>query len=358
MNPIFGTIVADDIFADQGLTRRLRISMTVINRNDFVIELASLGARVFVDFSEAGRRSSLGTGQYLAEAFPERPPGVLTPGDGNRLTLLLPLGDDELTAIETARVQRDIVLSFEVSFTGLPRVKNDTATTGPIVSGILTDGRGQSNQYVVTTVAKSRWTELLSTLGYSLPVTDAQLELRRLIEEARIAKEEAESAAKGAKEAAALTAVTSLAQAYAEEARTLKKRSRVWGGIAFIVVALGAYLMHLYARESFRGELSTAATVLRSIILAAVFGVLTLCIRVYESYLHLEVVNRHRVNIGRTFEAFKAAQPTERAREIMAAITAEHMLAFGKSGFAPKDTPNQGPVPALTELIRNLAEKR
>ncbi len=38
---------------------------------------------------------------------------------------------------------------------------------------------------------------------------------------------------------------------------------------------------------------------------------------------HLEVVNRHRVNIGRTFEAFKAAQPTDRAQEIMSAITAE-----------------------------------
>lgn len=79
-------------------------------------------------------------------------------------------------------------------------------------------------------------------------------------------------------------------------------------------------------------------------VLAVIFGAFTLCLRIYEAYRHLEVVNQHRVNIGRTFEAFKAAQPTDGAKEIMAAMTAENMLTFGKSGFAGKDSPNQGPA--------------
>jgi hypothetical protein len=63
------------------------------------------------------------------------------------------------------------------------------------------------------------------------------------------------------------------------------------------------------------------------------------------------------VNIGRTFEAFKAAQPSERARDVMSAITADSMLSFGKSGFAGKDTPNQGPLPGATELLKAILEK-
>ena len=78
----------------------------------------------------------------------------------------------------------------------------------------------------------------------------------------------------------------------------------------------------------------------------------------YEGYSHLEVVNRHRVNIGRTFEAFKAAQPTERAREVMAAITAEHMLAFGKSGLISKDPSVQTPISGFSDLMKALLSDR
>ncbi|MGH9643766.1 MAG: hypothetical protein ACRD3Q_15260 [Terriglobales bacterium] len=165
-------------------------------------------------------------------------------------------------------------------------------------------------------------------------------------------------AAKGAKEAASFTVVSGLAQAYSEECTALRSRSRIWALISAGVAGCGAFLMYAYATESLHGSLSAAATALRAVIIAAIFGALTLCIRIYESYLHLEVVNRHRVNIGRTFEAFKNAQPTERSKEIMSAITAEHMLAFGKSGFAPKDSPNQGPLPGVTELIKAIAEKK
>lgn len=65
-------------------------------------------------------------------------------------------------------------------------------------------------------------------------------------------------------------------------------------------------------------------------------------------------MNRHRVNIGRTYEAFKEAQPTDKAKEVMAALTAEHMLAFGKSGLLPRDLSVQSPVSGSYELVRSV----
>ena len=116
--------------------------------------------------------------------------------------------------------------------------------------------------------------------------------------------------------------------------------------------------MYFYIRESLTDKFSVPQAIIRAVVILAVFGVFTLCLRIYEAYRHLEVVNRHRVNIGRTFEAFKAAQPTEKAREVMSAITADSMLSFGKSGFAGKDSPNQGPLPGATELIRAILENK
>ena len=128
--------------------------------------------------------------------------------------------------------------------------------------------------------------------------------------------------------------------------------------ISLVIAAVGAVAMIFYVRQSTTDKFTLPEAVIRAVVIAAIFGVFTLCLRIYEAYRHLEVVNRHRVNIGRTFEAFKAAQPTEKAKEIMAAITADNMLAFGKSGFGGKDSPNQGPLAGATELIRAMLEKQ
>jgi hypothetical protein len=202
--------------------------------------------------------------------------------------------------------------------------------------------------------------ELLTEWGYSSTRRDATKaltkELTKLIQETRQAKQQAEEAAAGAKQAAQLTAVTSLSEAYLEESKVLGKRSRTLGVISLVIAAGGTLAMIFYARQSMTDNFNLPEAVIRAVVIAAIFGAFTLCLRIYEAYRHLEVVNRHRVNIGRTFEAFKAAQPTEKAKEVMAAITADNLLAFGKSGFGGKDSPNQGPLGGATELIRAVLE--
>ena len=180
--------------------------------------------------------------------------------------------------------------------------------------------------------------------------------MTKVIKEAQDAKQQAEEAATAAKQAAQLTAVTSLSQAYLEEAKVLGIRSLIWFWISVLVAATGTWAMVFYVKQSLTDTFTVAEAIIRAVVIAAIFGAFTLCLRIYEAYRHLEVVNRHRVNIGRTFEAFKAAQPTEKAKEVMAAITADNLLAFGKSGFGGKDSPNQGPLAGATELIRAVLE--
>jgi hypothetical protein len=207
-------------------------------------------------------------------------------------------------------------------------------------------------------VARSTWEAILKKLNFAPDLATLRADLISTIKDANKAKREAEEAAVGAKEAATLTAVTNLASAYQEEANGFRKRSYGWAAVCIVLGLVAAFLMTVFVRESLTAVFSVPQAIIRTVILGSVFGVLTISIRVYESYLHLEVVNRHRVCIGRRFEAFKAAQPTEHAKEIMAAITAEHMLSFGKSGFAPKDSPNAGPLPVVSDLVKAILEKK
>ena len=116
--------------------------------------------------------------------------------------------------------------------------------------------------------------------------------------------------------------------------------------------------MVFYVRQSLSDKFTLPEAVIRAAVLAVIFGAFTLCLHMYEAYRHLEVVNRHRVNIGGRSRRSRRLNPTDRAKEIMAAITAENMLAFGKSGFAGKDSPNQGPLAGASELIKAILDKQ
>jgi hypothetical protein len=226
----------------------------------------------------------------------------------------------------------------------------------------------QSRQNIINTVNQV-WSEvgqyrpwiLVSSADYLRELSErsaaALNNMSTITEAAKKARDEAITAAKAAKEAAALTAVSNLAGAYQEEAALFDRRARFWGRITFGIGCGAALLMGVYVHESLASSsFNVSQAIIRAVVVAAIFGVFTLCLRVYDGYRHLEVVNRHRVNIGRTFEAFKAAQPSDKAKEIVAALTAEHMLSFGKSGMLPKDASVQSPLSGFSDLLKAVLE--
>jgi hypothetical protein len=354
MDSIQGRI--EGLSAQGGLTPVLRIMLQLTSQVDFPIDLVSVLSRAFVNFSESNKRQDMGMGQYVSEAFLDSNYGsTLTATHSGSLSLLLPLSFDLMGAIEELRHGRDVVLNLGIRINGRERLPDGHAGPRSIVVDVA-DARGQQI-YVTEVVARSTWEELLKQWNYPSGFGDPRKRIQETVELTLEARRQAEEAANAAKSASELTAVIGLSDAYSKEARVLWRRSLVWLAISVGVAFLGSRVMFRFVSESFGGKFSLPEATVRAVVIAAILGVFTLCLRIYEAYCHLEVVNRHRVNIGRTFEAFKAAQPTERAKEIMSAITADNLLAFGKSGFGGKDSPNQGPLAGAKELIRSILER-
>jgi uncharacterized membrane protein len=355
MNSLYGRI--DSLAPQTGLKPVLRGIIQVDSRNEFVFDVIGVIVRSFVSFSEGDRPQDLSMGEYLGEAYWDSTIATISPGSSNSVRFLLPLDFGVLEAIENRRKNRDVILNLGVRINGRERLPNGSAGDRVVVTD-LADTRNSSMLYLSFAIAKSKWDEFLAQWGYSDTLANPLQQLSATIKAAQEARRAAEEAAKAAQEASDLTAVTGLSEAYLQEARELASRSSRWAKISLCAVALALIAMSVFVWESVKTTaFSLPQAIIRAVVILALFGVFTLCLRIYESYRHLEVVNRHRVNIGRTFEAFKAAQPSDRAKDIMSAITAENMLAFGKSGFAGKDTPNQGPLPGIAELIKAVLEK-
>lgn len=355
MEQILGRI--EEFGPQTGFIPALRMNVALNNKNDFAFDVMSVTARTSISFAE-GAQTVVGIPHsYLGEAFLEWGSTTVAPGDASSLTLFLPLDFNLLGGIEGQRAQHDVILNLSIRINGVER-KQDGTVGAHVVSATVSDARTPGSMELSRIIAKSQWVSLLRQWQYPEDMKNPLEDLRRTIKEAQQAKQEAEEAARAAKSMSELTAVTALSEAYDGEAKLFDKRSKYWIAISLLLAIIGAVVMYFYATESLIDKFSAPQAIIRAVVILAVFGVFTLCLRIYEAYRHLEVVNRHRVNIGRTFEAFKAAQPTERAREVMSAITADSMLSFGKSGFAGKDSPNQGPMPGATELIKAILESK
>jgi hypothetical protein len=363
MNPLAGRI--ESIAARAGLRSSLEIQLSLNNPNDIGLEFTWVSARASITFYDIASQSHPTEPQSdLGQVFVMYNPPALSGGGKNMMVFSLPVDPHLLADIEQQRQSRDVLFYLTVNFSALQR-RRDGSVEPPLFSGAVADEKF-SGQIVSYTVPRSLWQQQVID-RFSIANFDALKDLSKSIKEANEAKLAAERAAKGAedaakaaKDAATLTAVTNLAQAYKEEAETLKHRSWLWIICCLLIAAGTGWLVVTFVNESLTlgTNFSVSIAILRAVVLAVAFGAFNLCLRVYESYRHLEVVNRHRVNIGRTFEAFKAAQPTERSQEIMSAITAEHMLAFGKSGFAPRDSPNQSPLTDFSDLIKSVLDKK
>ncbi len=355
MDQIFGRI--EEVGPQTGLIPALRINVALNNKNSFAVDVISVVARASVSFGEGARMLVGVPHSYIGEAYLDWGGTTISPGDGGSMTFLLPLELSLLGGIEGLRAEHDVIMNLLVRINGIERQQNGTVGAH-VVSGGVADARNPGAMEMSKIIARSEWVGFLKEWKYSEDMKNPLEDLRRTVREAQEARRQAEEAAKAAKAMSEVTAVSALSDAYVQEARMFDKRSKYWFAISLALAILGAGVMYFYIKASLSDKFTLPQAIIRAVVIVAVFGIFTLCLRIYEAYRHLEVVNRHRVNVGRTFEAFKAAQPTERAQEVMSAITADSMLSFGKSGFAGKDSPNQGPLPGAAELMKAILEKQ
>src|SRR6516162_9127882 len=214
----------EDVGPQAGITPRLRFSITVNNKNKTPFELVNVIGRAFVQFSEKGGSSPGGLGFYVGEAIREGSSATVGPGDQNYLNLYVSFPFDLVNEIEEMRDGRDMSFQLNVVYTMLERT-TALELTNRFLTAELADPRG-NNQYVSYPVPASLWESLLTQLGYTEDLRASKLTLLTAVQNARQAEEEASAVARATKEAATSIAITTLAQAFKDEADGLKKRSR------------------------------------------------------------------------------------------------------------------------------------
>jgi len=346
-----GRIESISVFPSE-IQPRLRFVINVNNRNKSQLLLINAAVRLHADFPEEGAGSA-GLGPYVTDGTLDRSfsPIQITTGDSTTLTVTVPFPFDICSQFEQARANREPIFQLNFVYTVVPPDSNEyqTAELGPYGTS--------GNQYLPYPVPTSTWQKLLTAMGYDDTVLFTTGTLKAAVQEALQAKSNAQDAARATKEASSVTGVLTLAQAYLEEAATLEITSHRWLWAALIPAALFIFLIAVYVVESFRiPQFTVSQTLVRIVGLAVLFGGFSLCMRNYSAYQHLLLLNRHRVNIGKTFEVFKAAQPTDKAKEVLAAIAAQELIDFGRTNFPGKDsTENQ--MSLVSELIKNLIEK-
>src|SRR4029077_13571590 len=260
MDQMLGRI--EDFSPRLGLKPQLQINVTLISRYDSAIDLLNVNSRAQVFFKEKGQPVSSIPTNYIGDALIEWRSRTVSPGDGNSITLLLPVDFDLLGGIEDVRQGHDVEIQLWTTFNGIERQPQGTIGQR-VVAGEVLDSRYNS-QGILGTIAKSRWTELLNEWRYSSEKRRAAEELGKTIREAKEAKRQAEEAATAAKNAAHLTAVTSLAEAYSDDAKVLGSRSLIWAAITLGIAAVGAVAMIFYVRQSMTDKFTLAEAVIRA----------------------------------------------------------------------------------------------
>jgi len=348
------------VWAEAGIQSRLLFTVILSHSSKDVLNVCSANISTHFSYSANGRaEDDAGSGHYLGQAYFRDSLSVVVNGGGNSATICLDLRPETLEEIESHRAGRDLFFRLLVRLVGMERSEGNSLALNIAVE----DATRHSYQYLSIEIARSKWEELLQELDFSTIQKRRQVALQledrvsKALEKAEKAEEIADRAEGKARGSANLTAVSQLSGAYDEEAKKCARSATFWGAAAALTALLGGFMIAFFLWEGFKRQLHVEDAVLRGVAIASIIAVFNLVMRIYEAYRHLEVVNRHRVNVGRSFEAMKEAQPSDRAKDVMAAITAEHLLAFGKSGFIPGDKSVQTPLTSFSELLKSVLDR-
>ncbi|NJD56090.1 MAG: hypothetical protein FIA94_06755 [Nitrospirae bacterium] len=165
-------------------------------------------------------------------------------------------------------------------------------------------------------------------------------------------KEEAEKAVSGAKEladqietrarkTATRISVEEAQKQFSEASLRLQKKVEYWGKrvvFAMIGVVVIPAIFMLWPLPS-EGSWPVALyhTLLRILVLSAVAGVTTFCIKMYKAHLHMVEINEHRLRVANSIESFVNSALEPQQRDLILAKLVESIVSFGDSGLVRSD---------------------
>jgi hypothetical protein len=346
----------EGIYSESGLQPRLLFAVRVTNTNPVGLDATNIRARVHLEFTDKSGGGISQLGRFLGDLSQETySSNSINPGDSFwRLYLTLPL--PLFSELEEARQGKNLAFQVHVACTVIER--NAAGGVGSrILAAEVNGGNPGGNQFLNYPVAKSDWDEIVNGLGYTEPLRATRQTIAGMVADIGRAKQQAERFAEDAKLASTATAVTSLSTVYAEEEKKLGGSARLWIFATCLAALVAIALICFFVLESKGAQFGVPQAVLRVGALSVAAYGFALCLKNFNAYRHLQLLNRHRSNIGQTFAALLTAQPSPQAKDVLAAVTADQMVNFGRFSLTGKDT-EENQTASMIEIAKSFLDTK
>jgi hypothetical protein len=166
-----GTLLARiaSIHGEPGFMPYLRLPLTLSYQGAVteILDVVSVNATAFLLYAKEGRLEN-NAGHYLGPCHldPYSSLGTLSNVPAVAWTLLFPVEHRILHLVEQERKGKDVVLSFLISVCAIPREQPNGQKPVGLIAIKLRDANMPGNDRCVIEISKSKWLELLKTLGY------------------------------------------------------------------------------------------------------------------------------------------------------------------------------------------------
>lgn len=204
-------------------------------------------------------------------------------------------------------------------------------------------------------------------------------------------KKEAENAVKGAKEladqieararmtASGISVVAAQVQ-FEKSAKRLQTKVKFWGrmvalSLVLVVGAAGVFMLwplpKIASTVAQGPSASTPAvvswpdsiyhTVLRVVVLSAIAGFATFCIKMYRAHLHMKEMNEHRLSVANSVESFVNSATDVSQRDLILAKLVESIVHFGDSGIVKSERDESSstlPADFIGRILTSIAAKK
>lgn len=173
---------------------------------------------------------------------------------------------------------------------------------------------------------------------------------------------EAESTLTSIKDAAGETGIVKYATYFDQEATEHRRGAYIWMvAIMFVASAtatLAYFSLSLIVEVIAKDDLSASIqfAISKLVFFSVIYYILVLCVRNYKAHRHNHVVNRHRYNALRTFQAFASTASDEATKNAVLLRATEAVFDANLSGYLPRQGDQKHP-PQIMELIRQVTLK-
>ena len=170
-------------------------------------------------------------------------------------------------------------------------------------------------------------------------------------------KDEINKIITAAREASASVGVAHFTADFLTEAKALETISEKWlraTVISAVLTIIAAILMLFLINGEIHGTFKIIQLSTTKIVVLAVFlGATLWCGKIYKANKHLAIINKHRANSLKTFQAFTKAADNDQARDAVLLETTRAIFGITATGYLDSDSQSSDVGTRIIELIKS-----